>query len=555
VKPVAGSRLVSSRHLALKVAGAGALGLALAFAGCSHSGATGSVNSHDGPAEQSLLAPPQKGDASRGRAEFRDETFGNEGFWTDAIRLPQGIAAGKVTPNQALALGLNVDLKRVPIGITLGVAVQLLFDHSGKSSSILNNPNVTIRLINANAVVGFSAKDTNGDGRIDITRGDKVGATCALCHTRMGFSVLRVPQGGAIGFRHDGLATHGLDFGSILALGQNSKAYFPGLQLALRANGGKTLGRARHGLTVDSTEADVDAYLRDKEAYPVGMFDDTVDGNGDPMHNSALFRQDLAGPYGTDGSIAKLDNFSNLVYTVLLDPTTLTTPGGRAFMRKLGGDAAGSEIVDDYVRILAETGVTTYPFVKASPPPTSADSGSEEFPVGLRVDDRKLMDLNAYLSSLEAPGGKREDTLGEVRRGSHVFRSSGCTTCHNANQSIPVPGFIVPMKTIFPGDNPVVLLDHRQPPLNPILDTPESIFDDKMAVVNASQRGLERGIALPLLLDLHNKPNFLHDSSVPSLDRLLDPVRGAQAPHPFYVADPQRRREVIAFLNGLSASR
>jgi hypothetical protein len=39
--------------------------------------------------------------------------------------------------------------------------------------------------------------------------------------------------------------------------------------------------------------------------------------------------------------------------------------------------------------------------------------------------------------------------------------------CHNVDQSKPVPGFVVPMKTIFPGDNPVVLLDRRQPPLNP----------------------------------------------------------------------------------------
>jgi hypothetical protein len=109
------------------------------------------------------------------------------------------------------------------------------------------------------------------------------------------------------------------------------------------------------------------------------------------------------------------------------------------------------------------------------------------------------------------------------------------------------------MATIFPGDNPQVLLAQRTPPLNPILNTPESIFDDKMAVVNASMRGLERGTAMPLLLDLANKPNFLHDDSVASLDALLDPARGPQAPHPFYRADAKDRADIAAYLQSLSA--
>ena len=111
------------------------------------------------------------------------------------------------------------------------------------------------------------------------------------------------------------------------------------------------------------------------------------------------------------------------------------------------------------------------------------------------------------------------------------------------------------MRFIFPGDAPVVLLPQRMAPLNPIVDTPGNIFDDKMAVVNASLRGLERGTALPLLLDLARKPVFLHDNSVPSLEMLLNPVRGPQVPHPFYVPDPERRKHVIAFLNSLTARR
>jgi len=77
-------------------------------------------------------------------------------------------------------------------------------------------------------------------------------------------------------------------------------------------------------------------------------------------------------------------------------------------------------------------------------------------------------------------------------------------------------------------------------------------YHDKMAVVNASLRGLERGIALPLLLDLARKPVFLHDNSVPSLEALLDPGRGAAAPHPFYLSRERHRDDVIAFLRSLS---
>ncbi|HXH01390.1 MAG TPA: hypothetical protein VNI56_04290, partial [Xanthomonadaceae bacterium] len=87
------------------------------------------------------------------------------------------------------------------------------------------------------------------------------------------------------------------------------------------------------------------------------MFDDSFDGNGDPMHNTPQFRGDLAAPYGSEGLITRLDNFSNLVYTSLFDQTMLTTPGGRKLLHTLGG-AAGDEIADDYVKILKATNVT-----------------------------------------------------------------------------------------------------------------------------------------------------------------------------------------------------
>ena len=532
------------------------LGSALVLAGVGPADAAdgGVAPERRGPVMQGMPPGHQLGNAHAGREVYEFETFGNKGFWTDAVRLPAGMADRKVTPLQLLDLGVNFDVDALDRKTREALTAQLRADPSGRSSALLNDPKATARLISANAVIGLPAKDSNKNGVIDITKGDKVGASCALCHSITDQSLLNLPGRGSIGRRQDGRATHNLDFGSLLALGNNSRAYYPLLQLALAANGGKTLGRAPKGLTERSTEAEVDAYLTNKKFYPVGMFDDTVDGNGDPMHNAPLFRQDLAFPFGSEGSEATQDNFANLVYTILLDPTIITTPGGTKFVSKLGGAAAGQELVRDYLKVLKETGVTGFPYVRAAPPADPAMAGNGAFPAGVRVNNRKLLELDAFLFQLDAPRGVVTNAAA-VARGRQVFRTTGCTSCHNVDQSKPVPSFIVPMKTIFPGDNPVVLLARRQPPLNPILNTPGNVFDDKMAVVNASIRGLQRGIALPLLLDLARKPVFLHDNSVPSLDNLFDPARGRKAPHPFFLADRARRSDLVAFLKSLDTGR
>ncbi len=506
-------------------------------------------NGSDGPVSNEAPVVHAAGNVVNGKTVFRFETFGNERFWTDALRLQQGMIAAGVTPLKALQLGLVIDSDAIDAVTLAAIKAELLTNLSPANAPLLNDPATTVKLVNANAVVGIVAKDSNGDGVIDIANGDKTGASCALCHTISDGSVYSMAGGGSIGKRLDGRANHDLDFGSLIAVGLNTRAYYPVLQLALAANGGKTLGRAPTGLTPTSTEAEVDAYLKNKAYYPVGMFDDTPDGNGDPQHNSALFRTDLAAPWGSEGTIARLDNFSNLVYTALLDPTVLTTPGGCAFLRKLGGTAAGTEIADGYVQVLTATGVTGYPYVQAAASPLA---GSEDAPLGVRVDNTKLIDMNGYLNSLQAPPGVVADAAAGAR-GRAQFRVS-CTACHNVDQGKPVPAFTVPMKTIFPGDNPVVLLAMRDPPLNPILDTPTSIFDDKAAVVNASLRGGIRGAVMPLLLDLARKPNFLHDNSVPSLDKLLDGTHGPNAPHPFYLTDPGQRADMVEFLREASTS-
>ena len=523
----------------------------LAIAGVYSSSATtflaAGAHGSDGP-ELPEVDPNehQTGDKGDGKTVFRMETFGNEGFWTDAARLPAGMLAATFTPIDALKAGYNVNIDAVSDAMKKTIAVELKTDLSPASAPHLNDVATTIALLNANAIIGVVAKDTNADGHIDITTGDKMGVSCALCHGITDGSVYAMPKGGTIGKEVDGPTPHFLNVGATLAIAANTRAFYPIAQLALKANGGKTIGRAPQGLTEQSTEAEFDAYFTNPDYYPVGMFDDAFDGNGAPMHITPMFRADLAAPWGSEATISKLDNFSNLVYTSLFDLTLLTTPGGRAFLHKLGG-AAGDEIADDYVKILVETRVTGYPYVKAS---TTTPPATEQGPTGIRVDNKKLLALNAYMSSLPAPAGAMVDRS-SAGRGRETFRAN-CTSCHQVDQSKIVGPMIVPMKVIFPGDNPAILAQ-REPPLNPVQNTVDNIFDDKMVVVNASLRGLERGIAIPLLLDLARKPVFLHDNSVPDLDTLLNPSRGTTAPHPFYVSSASARADVVAFLKGLSA--
>jgi hypothetical protein len=57
----------------------------------------------------------------RGREIFRDDTFGDEHFWGDTLKLHQAIGGARfggvgpgVSPATALAVGLKVDVDRVP---------------------------------------------------------------------------------------------------------------------------------------------------------------------------------------------------------------------------------------------------------------------------------------------------------------------------------------------------------------------------------------------------------------------------------------------------------
>ena len=531
------------------------------------------------------------GDRTVGQDVFRFETFGNEGFWTRVLQLPQGMKEAGVTPLQALALGLSVDIEKVPAAMVPIVAAELKTDLSPANAPALNSPATTEALIEANAVIGVSARNIklplNGTldvNATDVYAGESVGITCALCHSITDGSIYKPAagkRGGTIGKRVDGPTNHDIQVGKAVAAAKFSRAFYPTLALELTANMGKSVSRKGPGIGLISaagTEAEVDAYLSDPVLYPIGMFDDATDGNGAPMHITPFFRQDLAAPWGSEGSIQILQNFNNLVFTALFDPTDLTTEGGKKFMMERGG-AAGLEIVANYEAILADIGVAKggqngYPFVGRTSRMVegnalqtgvqiglSAGAKVENSPIGLRVDDAKLTALNGYLNALKPPRGDKTDAAA-IASGRNVFREQ-CTSCHRDDQSLFVPQNIsaynpsvelyaaAPKRPdLYPGYVSMLVADRSAAGLAPVREAPGT-FDDKLIIIEASNRGQPRGSALPLLMDLARKPVFLHDDSVATLDALLDPTRPATAPHPFYVTDAAKRADVVKFLKSL----
>ena len=193
---------------------------------------------------QQFLAP-KGNDLADGKQVFRFETFGDEGFWTRVLELPQGMKAQGVTPAAAIAAGLAIDSDAIPAALKAKFAADLATAGANPNLATLPSfmdPANTEALLEANAVVGLSARNVttlNGTLDIDPTNvyaGESIGVSCALCHSTTDGSVLKTATGGSIGKRVDGLTNHNLQVGKSIALGNNSRAYYPTLALDLVAN-------------------------------------------------------------------------------------------------------------------------------------------------------------------------------------------------------------------------------------------------------------------------------------------------------------------------------
>jgi mono/diheme cytochrome c family protein len=138
--------------------------------------------------------------AAQGKAIFRFETFGDETFWTDTLRMHEVISSA-VDPTTALSVGLKVDTDSLPAAVVQGIQ---------NGSVDLKSPATTVVLLKLNAVVGLKGTVTTVNGKDALTR---VGVTCALCHSTVDNSFAP-----GIGKRLDGWANHDLNPGAIIAL-------------------------------------------------------------------------------------------------------------------------------------------------------------------------------------------------------------------------------------------------------------------------------------------------------------------------------------------------
>src|SRR5262245_886195 len=117
--------------------------------------------------EQNLFA--------QGQDVFRNDTFGDQAFWGDALQLHTAIEGSKLggvgpglSPRAALAAGLKVDSAALPPAVVAAIK-------NGKVD--LDSPATTLALLKLNAVVGVRGF-FNGRGTLS-----SVGITCALCHS------------------------------------------------------------------------------------------------------------------------------------------------------------------------------------------------------------------------------------------------------------------------------------------------------------------------------------------------------------------------------------
>ena len=156
---------------------------------------------------------------TNGRQTFRFDTFGDEAFWGDALKLHQAIAGSAnggvgpgVSPKTALAVGLKVDADAVPADVAAGI----------KAGTVdLDDPKTTLALLKLNAVVGVTGFFASGDGTLR-----SMGIQCALCHSTVDDSFAP-----GIGKRLDGWPNRDLNVGAIISLAPDLSPFTKLLQV------------------------------------------------------------------------------------------------------------------------------------------------------------------------------------------------------------------------------------------------------------------------------------------------------------------------------------
>jgi mono/diheme cytochrome c family protein len=142
-----------------------------------------------GPLNPALIAS--------GKTIFRFDTYGDETFWTDTLRMHEVIRTS-VSPTTALSVGLKVDVDALPSAVITALQNKTID---------LNDPATTVTLLKLGAVLGVI-------GHVDASNTlTGVGITCAFCHSTVDNSFAT-----GIGHRLDGWPNRDLNVGGIIAL-------------------------------------------------------------------------------------------------------------------------------------------------------------------------------------------------------------------------------------------------------------------------------------------------------------------------------------------------
>jgi hypothetical protein len=138
-----------------------------------------------------------------GKQTFRYDTFGDEAFWGDTLKLHQAVA--KLSPNQALGLGLKVDTDALPAE---------LIEQIKQGKVDLDDPATTILLLKLKAIVGVAG--------IFGPRGtiSSIGINCALCHSTVDDALAP-----GLGHRLDGWPNRDLNVGAVIASAPDLSAF------------------------------------------------------------------------------------------------------------------------------------------------------------------------------------------------------------------------------------------------------------------------------------------------------------------------------------------
>jgi len=313
---------------------------------------------------------PAQATLDLGRQIFRFDTFGDEAWWGDTLKLHQALAGARnggvgpgVSPKTALAVGLKVDADALPDRLKSQIS-------AGRVN--LDDPATTLALLRLNAVVGVT-------GIFDRAGNIKsMGVQCALCHSTVDDSFAP-----GIGKRLDGWANRDLNVGLIVSLAPNLTPIAELLQVDV---------------------ATVKAVLN---SWGPGRFDAELDKDGKALRPDGKQAGTLIPPaFGLAGvNLHTWTGFGSVPYWNAYVAVTEMHGSGTFFDQRLS----------DPIQY-----------------PVSARSGSWNTRGTPDLVTGKLAALHAYQLALKAPkppvGSFDADS---AERGKEVFDGPGkCATCH-----------------------------------------------------------------------------------------------------------------------------